>query len=323
MDYIVLDLEWNQSPRGKEGRKPGIPFEIIEIGAVKMDKDRNIVDQFHEMICPKVYHQLHFKTKEIIKISMKDLKKCRTFPEVIEDFFKWCGNDFRMCTWGSMDLTELQRNIAYFHKDNLLGNPLLYLDIQKLYSIRYDDGKSRMALKDAVEEMGIEQDIPFHRALDDTIYTARVIQKMDLAPVVQYVSVDYFNLPEKKEDELYFAFESYTKYVSRIFQSKDVMLADKNVSQTRCCSCKRALRKKVRWFPVNGKTYVCVSECPEHGLMKSKLRIKKAEHGGIFAVKTSKMIDAAAADEIKQKKTEINRRKKLKVLSASTEHSEV
>ena len=39
MNYIVLDLEWNQSCRGKEYTVLGLPFEIIQIGAVKLVKD--------------------------------------------------------------------------------------------------------------------------------------------------------------------------------------------------------------------------------------------------------------------------------------------
>ena len=37
MNYIVFDLEWNQSPNGKERENPRLPFEIIEIGAVKLN----------------------------------------------------------------------------------------------------------------------------------------------------------------------------------------------------------------------------------------------------------------------------------------------
>ena len=37
--FIVLDLEWNQSPAGKEGSMNRLPFEIIEIGAVKLNKN--------------------------------------------------------------------------------------------------------------------------------------------------------------------------------------------------------------------------------------------------------------------------------------------
>ena len=42
MNYIVFDLEWNQCPYGKEKENKKLPFEIIEIGAVKLDENRNI-----------------------------------------------------------------------------------------------------------------------------------------------------------------------------------------------------------------------------------------------------------------------------------------
>ena len=37
MNYIVFDLEWNQCPGGKEKENKKLPFEIIQIGAVKLD----------------------------------------------------------------------------------------------------------------------------------------------------------------------------------------------------------------------------------------------------------------------------------------------
>ena len=33
MEYIVMDLEWNQNPYGKSHQHSDLPFEIIEIGA--------------------------------------------------------------------------------------------------------------------------------------------------------------------------------------------------------------------------------------------------------------------------------------------------
>ena len=57
MNYIVFDLEWNQSSGGRDFENPRMPFEIIEIGAVKLDKKFNIIDTLRYM---------HFK-KEIEK----------------------------------------------------------------------------------------------------------------------------------------------------------------------------------------------------------------------------------------------------------------
>ena len=40
MNYIVFDLEWNQNPAGKKSRNDRLPFEIIEIGAVKVKETK-------------------------------------------------------------------------------------------------------------------------------------------------------------------------------------------------------------------------------------------------------------------------------------------
>ena len=42
MNYIVFDLEWNRSPDGKKFENARLPFEIIEIGAVKLEKQIKI-----------------------------------------------------------------------------------------------------------------------------------------------------------------------------------------------------------------------------------------------------------------------------------------
>ena len=312
MEYIVLDLEWNQSPRGKAGERRGMPFEIIEIGAVKLDESMAVLSQFDEVIKPAVYRQLHHKTKEILHLEMEELAKARSFKAVAEDFFRWCGDDYMMCTWGSMDLTELQRNLNFFRVKNSMKKPLLYYDVQKLFSILYEDGKSRRSLRDAVEYLEIEEDIPFHRAIDDTLYTVKILQKMDWEAIKQYVSVDYFRPPEKKEEELRLIFASYAKDVSRIFAGKEELLSDREILSSRCYVCGRSLRKKIRWFSGNGKNYLCLALCPEHGYMKGKLRLKKAERGGIFAVKTRKLVSEEGAEAVRQKKKELEKKKREK-----------
>ena len=50
MNFIVLDLEWNQCPTGKSDTIGQLPFEIIEIGAIKLDEALAIQDSFREVI---------------------------------------------------------------------------------------------------------------------------------------------------------------------------------------------------------------------------------------------------------------------------------
>ena len=59
--YIVLDLEWNQSSGGREASIDRLPFEIIEIGAVKLDENLRIVSEFSRLVRPQVYRTLHYK----------------------------------------------------------------------------------------------------------------------------------------------------------------------------------------------------------------------------------------------------------------------
>ena len=63
MEYIVLDLEWNQSNTGKEDAVEKLPFEIIEIGAIKLNNERVMVSEFNELIKPQVYHEMHKITR--------------------------------------------------------------------------------------------------------------------------------------------------------------------------------------------------------------------------------------------------------------------
>ena len=100
-------MEWNQCPYGKTKENPNLPFEIVEIGAIKLNENREITGHFSETIRPQVYRRFHYRTQEILHMDMEELKDARTFPQVISDFFSWCGEDAQFCTWGSLDLVEL------------------------------------------------------------------------------------------------------------------------------------------------------------------------------------------------------------------------
>lgn len=317
MSYIVIDLEWNQCPSGKAKENPALPFEIIEIGAIKLNDKREVIGHFSETIRPQVYRKFHFRTKEIIQMDMEELKGARTFPQVISDFFSWCGEDYHFCTWGPLDLVELQRNMKFYGMENPMPFPLLYYDAQKMFSLLYEDGKSRRSLEDAVEYLQIQKEAPFHRAFEDTYYTAEVIKRMDWDQVKEYQSVDYFRLPQTRKDEIHLRFQRYTKFVSQIFATKEEALQDKEVISTRCYLCNMRMKRMVPWFGVGSKNYTSVSQCPVHGLIKGKIRVKRSWEDQIFVVKTLRQISDEEAAAI-QEKYEISKSKKKKGYTPSS-----
>ena len=77
MDYIIFDLEWNQSSHPGEVDENGntLPFEIVEIGAVKLNENRDMIGEFSELIKPQIYHEMHYITSKLIHLQMKQLEK--------------------------------------------------------------------------------------------------------------------------------------------------------------------------------------------------------------------------------------------------------
>lgn len=307
--YIVFDLEWNQSPRGKEESVSDLPFEIIEIGAVKLDRQFHITEEFHRLIRPQVYRQMHYMITEVTHMDMGELRReGESFEAAVREFLDWCGEDAVYCTWGSMDLTELQRNLAYYGMENPFPKPLFYYDVQKLYGLFYRDGE-KVSLDAAVEDLAIPAERPFHRAADDAYYTAKVLEYLDPELFGEYRSIDYYRLPESREEEIRILFPGYFKYVSRAFPSKEDAMEDRGVTEIRCYACGRALRKKVRWFTPNQRIYYGLAICPEHGYLKGKIRMKKADGENVFAVKTLKFTDEDGAAKIIARKDDVRRKR--------------
>lgn len=309
MNYIVLDLEWNQSVNDT-GEMPELAFEIIEIGAVMLNDTYVMVHEFSRLVKPEVYKEMNQITSRLVHLQMQELQRGAPFVEVAEDFLKWCGpKEYVFCTWGSMDLTELQRNMQYYNMTPLSDAPIAFLDVQKLFSLAYEDGKSRRGLEYAVDKLGIEKDIPFHRAFSDAYYTAKLLKAIaeQHGEVMQYISYDVFHLPGSRKQEIRVQFADYAKYISREFDSKEDALADGEVISSKCYLCRRNLKKKVKWFTPNGRHYYCVAYCEKHGYLKAKLRVRKSESGKVYIVKTTKFISQEDAARLRNRSIQVKR----------------
>jgi len=307
-----MDLEWNQNPYENEGEDSGLMFEIVEIGAYKLNEKYEIVDSFQCVISPHIYTELSPYIKKIVPVTEDELNKGIDFSVAIKAFFKWCGSDTVFCTWGSMDLTELQRNISFYNLENPFPKPLIFYDIQKLFSIKYSDGKTRISLEHAVDFLNISKDIPFHRAKADTYYTVKVMQSIDMDSLKKNYSIDLFNNPKNRKEEIYAVFDNYSKFVSREFESKEDAMHDNVVTATKCFKCNKKLKKRVRWFSTNSKVYYSLAYCELHGWLRGKIRMKKTDEGRFYAIRTVKCIDEAEANDIRLRKEDIQRKRRIR-----------
>ena len=306
MNYIVFDLEWNQSPYGKEKEIEEMPFEVIDIGAVKLDGKKQVTGSFHEFVKPQVYKKLHYRTREKINISLDDIKNGRPFASVISDFFDWCGEDVMFCTWGAQDTLELQRNIDYFGAENRFPRPLFFMDIQRLYAIEYN-GNRRCSLEKAVADLNISAKAGFHEAYDDALYTAEVFRFIDDDVAADNYSLDYYRNPRTPEEEIFIQYRERVKFVSREYDSRERAMSVKMIRNAPCPVCGGETETLVEWTARPAKKYLKLASCPEHGYIRGKVRFKpvSAERGKkYYAIKTLKIINGdRAAKMIKELKS--------------------
>ena len=179
MEYVVFDLEFNQGfdkTLNKTVSNERCPFEIIQIGAIKLDSHFNIIDTFNSYVKPQLYKSIHPFVGKMTGIKIEDVKDAPTFSQVYKDFKKFVSSKKNtvLCVWGTGDLKELFRNITYY---DLPYKSLTksYINIQH-YASRYFDnpaGKS-IGLQNAIQILNLEQDKSYHNALNDAYYTAQV-----------------------------------------------------------------------------------------------------------------------------------------------------
>lgn len=179
MNYIVLDLEFNQSFPFKSGRKvepnPECPFEIIQIGAVKLNEAFEQIDTFNALIRPQIYPRLHPFVEKITGIHADVLADKPDFKDAYNGFLKFIGEEPAiLCTWGGDDIKSLFRNILFYDLDaDALTNQFLNVQPFAAQYLNYEAGKA-IGLKNAVEALGIPEEDAFHDALHDAVYTAKI-----------------------------------------------------------------------------------------------------------------------------------------------------
>lgn len=176
ISYIIFDLEFNQSSEDKEHRV--LNFEIIQIGAIKMDEHFNIIDKFNKLVKPSVNLQLHPYVKSLVNIDEVNLNNSKKFPEVFNEFLEFLDDNSIFVVWGKDDIKVLLNN-ANFHNLQCELLPKMYIDIQN-YGNKYFKVRKglKIGLKKAVELLKINSTDNFHDAFYDAFCTAEVFKKL-------------------------------------------------------------------------------------------------------------------------------------------------
>jgi inhibitor of KinA sporulation pathway (predicted exonuclease) len=185
MNIVIFDLEWNQVLEGRT-RIPGLPGEIIQIGAAKIDPDANVIDTFDVYIKPVKYVKLNKHVKDLTLISEKDLEGGISFEEAARSFRSFCGEECALLSWGPDDILMLENNLNFFGMDTS-WLPTAY-DAQLMFDDMEMQQDRQWPLNYALYHFE-EKPYAAHNALADVMSTVAVLRHLDLE---DGLSDDYF-----------------------------------------------------------------------------------------------------------------------------------
>ncbi|MCI7640327.1 MAG: exonuclease domain-containing protein [Clostridiales bacterium] len=279
MNYIVMDMEWNQPWPGSPSSKKVLPVqirgEIIQIGAVRITEDGEVADEFQVMIRPKFYRHLNRRVSKLTGIKENRLRdEGVPFPEAMELFKSWCGEDIVFLTWGFDDIGILRENLQLFDMDTAFTDR--WYNAQMIFNAQTDGSNSQKALKTAMETLGIEATRPAHDALGDAYHTALICARLDLPKGM----AEYDEALKSHENGFHGAElpGCIARKVFYDYADKRAALGAMSGEENLCPVCGGRMLGS-RWFAQPGHRYMDLATCPEHGKFLIRVRLSLQENG--------------------------------------------
>lgn len=183
MNYIIFDLEFNQDYNPlKEDRSvitPKCPFEIIQIGAVKLNESLKTISSLDRLVKPQIYTNINPFVKEMTGITEDLLDTAKPFKEIYKEFIEFIGDITNiLCVWGMTDIRELFRNVDY-HGLDTSQIPKEYIDLQRYASRYFNCSKGiNIGLHNSINLLNIPIENEFHNAFNDACYTVQVFKRI-------------------------------------------------------------------------------------------------------------------------------------------------
>ena len=273
MNYIVLDMEWNQpwpgSPSSKKVLPVNIRGEIIQIGAVRINEEQFVEDEFQIMIKPKYYRHLNRRVSKLTGIKEAKLREEGvSFPEAIELFRRWCGEDIVFLTWGFDDIGILRENLRLFGLEEDWTER--WFNAQMIFNAQTDGSTSQKSLKTAMEMFSIEATRPAHDALGDAYHTALICAMLNLKQ-----GMAEYGAALKSHDNGFHGAElpgCLDRKVFYDYADKRAALAAMSGEENLCPLCGSRMLGS-RWFAQPGHRYMDLATCPEHGKFLIRVRL--------------------------------------------------
>ena len=174
--FLIVDLEATCS---NDGSIPREEMEIIEIGAVMLNRSTwNIDSEYQQFIKPVRHPDLTNFCTELTTINQQDVNKAPNITKVNPQIKQWIDAYPRniFCSWGNYDKNQFIQDCE-FHQ---LAYPFSseHRNIKKEFSL-YLGSNKKFGMTQALKHLGIELQGIHHRGIDDARNIAAIYKYMN------------------------------------------------------------------------------------------------------------------------------------------------
>lgn len=282
MGYVIIDLEFNNLNNIKkyypnifydysELNKISVKNEIIEIGAIKVDKYMKVIGRFKAYIKPSIIPILNPEIKNITNITEKDLENGLSFSDAMSKLKDFIGDDI-VCSWAKDDIAQIIIN-AHYHNFEDLKWIRKYLDIQE-YASKVLGAKKSLSLKNALKRLNIKIDSRLlHDALNDANFTVLVFKNLYNYRIVKnYIIDDIYDMP-----------------AITINNVEELILENEKINSL-CPKCNKKIQLDFDYMP-NKWRFISVGKCSKcNNAIVNEVIVKKTLHGEYVYSEISSMI---------------------------------
>lgn len=182
MIHIFIDLEMNTISKEKRAPNQYIKHEIVEIGAIKLNGNFEVIDSYRSYVKP-IYNPIADNCTMITGITDKDVAGAQPFNSEILQFIDWIMHDKKydeevtIYSWSGTDKRQLLGECELKNVfDDDIDNPFtLWIDFQKTFSSLLGISQV-LSLENALNLTQLDFEGERHSALSDAGNCVRLLQ---------------------------------------------------------------------------------------------------------------------------------------------------
>ncbi|MGL1893272.1 MAG: exonuclease domain-containing protein [Spirochaetaceae bacterium] len=202
-DLLVIDLE---ATAGVDENGNQTNNYIIDLGAVLLNRDLEIVSTFESLVKPE--EEISEFITKLTHIDNSMVKNEDLFPLVSEKFYAWLIDNLegrsikkvRLCAWGTyFDIPLLRKIYSKYNLNFPFSGTAFDIKTMALMWHSLSGRKTdKLQVSTVAKEMKIKAEGQYHRAITDAIVEAKILQRVwaDLQGIFidGKKGVEHFNL---------------------------------------------------------------------------------------------------------------------------------